>query len=220
MAKSLISQVSTITKLRIFKSYLAVAIDIQNTNDIFMLSEYVPQSVINSYIDEMKKHPRVRQAFAERRLLPRFSLDKLSKLPVGTFGKEYAEFMKRNGLDPEFYLKIEIKSDADFFRLSTYQTHDMWHIVTGFEPNPPGELGLMGFYYQQFPQPLPLMILSAGILNTLLSGANDGGERLERISQGWTMGKGAEPLFGLHWDKYWETPLTELRAEFNINAVS
>jgi hypothetical protein len=31
------------------------------------------------------------------------------------------------------------------------------------------------------------------------------------------MGKQAKPLFGINWNNFWETPLEELRIDFNID---
>jgi ubiquinone biosynthesis protein Coq4 len=32
-----------------------------------------------------------------------------------------------------------------------YETHDIWHVVTGFHTDVAGELGLQAFYLAQFP---------------------------------------------------------------------
>lgn len=215
--ENVFKHVSLMNRLRIVKAFFAVARDIEKTDDIFLLSDKMPDEIVMPYVKVMRQHPRVAEAFDQRRLIPEFSVEELYRLPEGTFGHEYAKFMKRHNLDPEFYPRIEVKSDADYFKRSTYQTHDMWHIITGFEANPPGELGLMAFYYRQFPLPLPILVLSAGILNILLQQAKDGADRIEMIARGWTLGKDAEPLFGVNWDDHWETPLTQLRQEFNIH---
>ncbi len=216
---SALSKLSALNKIRVLKAFWGVAKDIEQTDDIFALSEKVPDEVFESYIVEMEKNPRIRESFQSRHIIEQFDLDSLFELPRGTLGHEYAAFMKARGLAPDFYPKRESLTKAGYFRLHVYQTHDIWHILTGFSASPPGELGLMAFYYKQFPLPTPILVLSAGILNILLAGAKDGHARLEGIGMGWNLGRSSEPLFGVNWENYWETPLSEIRKEFKINVV-
>jgi ubiquinone biosynthesis protein Coq4 len=39
--------------------------------------------------------------------------------------------------------------DTSYLLLRLRQTHDLWHVVTGFSTNVPGELGLKAFVYQK-----------------------------------------------------------------------
>lgn len=211
-----LSQLSALNKLRVFKAFMGVAKDIERTDDIFALSEKIPDAIFDAYIAEMEKDERIRESFRRKHIIEKFDLDLLLLLPKGTLGYEYASFMRERGLAPDFYPQRETLTKAGYFRLHVYQTHDIWHIITGFSASPPGELALMAFYYKQFPLPTPILVLSAGLLNILLSGAKDGHARLEGISLGWQLGRDARALFGVNWEEYWEVPVEEVRREFGI----
>ena len=101
-----------------------------------------------------------------------------------------------------------------------YQTHDLWHVLTGFKTNPSGELGLQAFYYAQYSLPLPILLIAAGLLNGLLYHPNDVTNRLNEIQKGWQMGKNAEQLFGFPWAEHWDTPVDVLRRTLRIVPVA
>lgn len=92
--------------------------------------------------------PRHRAALdGVRGYVPRLDLAALAALPEGTFGRAYATFMQDNGLSP-FVLTDAIddatlRRNAFGIRLAT--THDMIHVLLGFDTSWPGELGVLAF---------------------------------------------------------------------------
>jgi ubiquinone biosynthesis protein Coq4 len=103
-----------------------------------------------------------------------------------------------------------------FIRTHIYDTHDVWHVMTGFGVDIAGELGLQAFCAAQTPYALPTLILAMGFLNTAMYGLSDCERRMNAVSRGWQMGLRAKPLFGIPWDDHWGRPLDELRREFAI----
>jgi ubiquinone biosynthesis protein COQ4 len=140
----------------------------------------------------------------------------LSKLPVGTFGRTFADHMRKNGLDPADIPTLEGGDDLAFLRAHLYETHDIWHAATGYDTDVAGELGLQAFYAAQAPGGLPLMLLAMGFLNTAIYAMSDRERRLDAITRGWEMGRRAKPLFGVRWDRLWEKPTDEVRASLGI----
>lgn len=57
----------------------------------------------------------------------------LHDLPVGTLGYEYVEFYRRNGLD--------LPGD-DIYMPAVFVSHDMCHVIGGYEPTGQGEIAL------------------------------------------------------------------------------
>ena len=101
-------------------------------------------------------------------------------------------------------------------RAHLYETHDVWHAVTGFRTDVAGELGLQAFYAAQSPGGLPLMLIAMGLLNAALFAVTDRERRFEAIVSGWEMGKRAEPLFGVRWDELWQRPIDEVRVTLGV----
>lgn len=214
-----LKDVSLVTKFLMLKAFINVVRDIERTDEVFKISERIPDSALETDMRRIAHHPRAGKAFKEQPILE-LDIPALGKLPEGTLGREYSEFMTRRGLSPDFYPPIAIVSPAKYYRFHLYQTHDLWHIVTGFPANPAGELGLQAFYYAQNELPLPPLLLAAGILNGALRDPSDVPNRIAEIARGWRMGRQSDSVFGYDWAGNWETPLAEVRRELGIETAT
>ncbi len=148
----------------------------------------------------------------------RIDLDELAKLPEGTLGRTFADHMRANGLDPKSIPTLGASDELEFIRAHLYETHDVWHAVTGFRTDVAGELGLQAFYAAQAPGGLPWMLMAMGFLNTALYSMSDRERRLDAVSRGWEMGRAAKPLFGVRWDQLWSAPIEEVRRSLGVQA--
>jgi ubiquinone biosynthesis protein Coq4 len=100
-----------------------------------------------------------------------------------------------------------------------YQTHDIWHVLTGWGNDLPGEVGLGGFYAAQLGSPTFFgYMLSLIVLNVIYRKA-DLDAVLEAFSVGYDGGKQAEPVFGSDWASLWEVPISELRERFGLQHI-
>jgi ubiquinone biosynthesis protein Coq4 len=126
--------------------------------------------------------------------------------------------MRANGLDPKAIPTLPAGDDLAFLRAHLYETHDVWHVVSGFSTDVAGELGLQAFYAAQTPGGLPLALLAMGCLNTALYDMADREPRMTAIARGWEMGRSARPLFGVRWEALWAVPLDEVRRELHVDA--
>ncbi len=190
--------------------------DPRRLDDVFEMASAlsVPETV-GPIVDRLKKDPAIARAFADKHRL-RPDLAALAELPPGTLGRVFADHMRANGLDPRSIPTLAASDDLEFVRAHLYETHDVWHAVTGFATDVAGELGLQAFYAAQAPGGLPLMLMAMGFLNTALYSMDDRERRLDAIARGWEMGRRAEPLFGVRWDRLWATPLDEVRRALGI----
>jgi len=173
------------------------------------------RDVLEKMRDSFAMDPRGAAALRER---PRLAvrLADLRRLPAGTLGRTYADHMTGNGLDPAAIPTLPSDGEIEFMRAHLYETHDVWHAVTGFRTDVAGELGLQAFYAAQSPGGLPLMLIAMGLLNAALFTLGDRERRFEAIATGWEMGKRAEPLFGVRWDELWERPIDEVRVTLGV----
>jgi ubiquinone biosynthesis protein Coq4 len=129
--------------------------------------------------------------------------------------------MKSLGLDPYFFPNLEVHDELDYVRVHLYETHDIWHVVTGFATDVAGELGLQALYSAQLRVGiLQPVLLAAGMLNAALFDRGDVGARLEAMSRGWRLGQAALPLFGKPWAGMWSKPLAEIRADLGLDVAA
>ena len=143
----------------------------------------------------------------------------LDVLPVGTLGRAFADHMRANGLDPAAIPTLEGDDELLFVRAHLYETHDIWHAVTGFDTDVAGALGLQAFYWAQLPGGLPATILGLGFFNTLIYAMNERDARMRAIVRGWLLGKRAKPFFGVRWNEMWGVPVTEVRRRLGVDIV-
>lgn len=171
---------------------------------------------IKAIVDEVKQAPQVVLAFKNQIRFPRENGDAFLHYPVGTLGHAYGQFLIRNGISPASFPNHEIKTDVDYLVMHTYETHDLWHVLTGYETGIEEELELQAFYAAQTPGILPIFILIAALLNTALFDRDKKNIRFDSISRGWQRGKQAKNLIGIDWVQYLDQPLAQVRSEFHL----
>ena len=96
------------------------------------------------------------------------------------------------------------------------QTHDIWHVVTGFDTDPASELGIKAVELAQTRRPMAAVVASGGILRFLYKEPEHLGEALSAVSEGYEMGIKAKPLLAQKWEDHWERPLAEWRNLLNL----
>ncbi|MFM7407455.1 MAG: Coq4 family protein [Cuspidothrix sp.] len=170
---------------------------------------------LQKMIDFVSRTPQGKEAFVKRPMLGDIDLEKLHSLPVNTFGYAVADHFIANNLQPLKPGKVE--TDFEFFSAHITETHDIWHIVTGCNTNILGEIQLEAFYvYQLYATRFWLGLLTKNLLKSVVYDIEVSTQYMDAISQGWLMAKQAKPLFGIEWNKLWETPLDDVRKSLNI----
>lgn len=201
------------------KGFITLARDPNRLDAVFHLAEQLSDPE-DPGLARMLARPAVRE-FLARPVEPPLVADlpALRRLPAGTLGRAFADFLDQRGFDPTgLYHSKPGDTDVDRFRLHMEHTHDLWHTVTGFDTDPAGELGVQAVTVAQLGSPLGLLILAAALLNTLVKAQGDADRRMEAITVGWRLGKAARPLFGVPWQELLPLPLTEVRARLGITA--
>lgn len=173
--------------------------------------------LIGEELELLYKDPECRRTFSERKMLKTLDLRALQKLPEGTVGRIYADRMIQGNLDPNFYKTYEIKSDELFLMMRMRQTHDLWHVITGFGTETAGELGLQAFMIAQTHTTLAPLLIGGRLVMICLKDPAEARNIVNQVSRGWLMGQKAKPIFGLDWESHWTTPLPELRSLYNVH---
>ena len=188
-----------------------------NFVDIGRLSHFINDLATNQNIIEfLSLSPTGKQAFVDKPLLGEIDLQQLHQLPNHTLGYMYADHMIRNRLNP-LPINIVASDPMNFLSIHIAETHDIWHVVTGCDTDKAGEVKLEAFYTAQItPDRLFLALLAKNLLKTAMYEVELCDQIIDGLMQGWMIGKKAKPLFGIQWNKLWETPLAEIQASLNI----
>jgi ubiquinone biosynthesis protein COQ4 len=178
----------------------------------------VDSAAFQQAIATLKTTPEVAALLAERYVAPPHDLEALLHYPPESLGYQYATAMQRAGFQ-SFTPAIELDSDSRYVEYRWQQTHDIWHLVTGFDVSEIGEIGLQAFYLAQFQLPLASLLIANALIATTVWQPETLSPLLSAIAQGWQMGKTARPLIAQKWEAAWEKPLSVWQTELNLSPI-
>jgi len=212
---------SIVRSLKGIKAFITLLFDESgNLEPVWQLSN----SLVDSFsfqlaITTIKSNPEVANILAERYIAPPHDLAALLQYPPNSLGYIYASQMKELGLTT-IEARIEIDSDSSYVESRWQQTHDIWHIITGFDTTGLGEMGLQAFYLAQLQLPLASLLIANALITATVWQPETLSALLMAIARGWEMGKNAAPLIAQKWEEAWEKPLTVWRRELNVQPVN
>jgi ubiquinone biosynthesis protein COQ4 len=175
---------------------------------------------LKDIVEALRATPHGERTLRDRPRVTPFDLEALRRLPPGTLGRDLVEHAARAGIDVSALPVRVATDDASYVDAHLYETHDIWHVVTGMDTSVAGELGLLAFYLAQLPSRLGIVLIASGLLQTWLSAFGERDVRMREIVRGWLLGRRASSLLGVDWAKSWNVPVVELRARYGIDIAS
>jgi len=148
---------------------------------------------------------------------PQPDLAALRRLPDRSLGREYARFLDANGLEP---LVTSQAMRAQFrdrpYALRYTMTHDLHHVLTGFDAGLAGEIGVLAFNLGQGSAPVGHALFRfVCVLYSIFAPTQ--ARRIWRNARvGLAMGRAAELVIAEPVESYFEEPLAEVRGKLRI----
>lgn len=141
-------------------------------------------------------------------------LDALAALPSHTLGYAYAHFLKSRGLTLEVFVPPrEIRDERKrYVGQRLRQTHDLWHVITGYNTDVPGEIELQAFSFGQLRTPFAFFVVLGGVLKAPMERS----ELFGRVARAYRRGRSADQLCYRAWEKRFDRPLADVRAELGL----
>jgi ubiquinone biosynthesis protein COQ4 len=205
----------------ILKALVTLYRDPGNLNYVYDVEDgFLHTKASVSAVNWLQMQPEIEQLIQERYIAPHPDIEKLLQYPESTLGYAYASYIKKAGFDPGFYRQINIEDDISYLTLRIRQTHDIWHVVTGFKTDVLGEIGLKAFEMAQTRRNLAFVLVGGSLLGTLVKSPEVLPNLLEQITLGYKMGSIAKPLLAQKWEENWDKSLAELRDELGIQPAS
>ncbi|ACK73178.1 conserved hypothetical protein [Gloeothece citriformis PCC 7424] len=212
-------QIENPQTLAIFKSFVDLFTDLSLDPVGEMTDALMKTPAYNLAAQSLKQNPDCAAMIESRYMAKPHNLEELLCYPKDSFGYIYASYLIEKGYDPDLYSDIVINSDGSYVEARISQTHDIWHIITGFDTSIIGEIGLQAFHLPQFPYPLATMLIANSLMFATLAAPETLPNLLDAIAQGWEMGKKAKPLFAQKWEQAWDKPLIQWQRELNIEPI-
>lgn len=166
-------------------------------------------------------YPDVRKA-AARGLPARFRLDDLAACPEGSLGHAFY----RQIIDNQFDLEVldrdamslsSLPAPHDFINTRMLQSHDLIHILAGYELTSLHEIGISAFQLAQCGHGYSAMFLAL-VAATAASSPQPGAFAfmMDTVLGAWAHGRRSPSVIDLDWEAVWDQPLDALRAQLGF----
>jgi ubiquinone biosynthesis protein COQ4 len=193
--------------------------DPEDTRQAFVLMEALRGKTTLRQFARFRRSETGRMVLAERRsLLARLSdRASLAKLPAGSLGHAYDEFMAAENLSAEGLVEVskilrppEV-DDVTWFRERSREMHDLLHIIAGYGRDPLGEACVAAFSFAQ--NRLKGFAVIAIVARRLR------GEPVRRaVYEAYRQGRRAAWVIGADWESLLAQPLESVRAQLRVSA--
>jgi ubiquinone biosynthesis protein COQ4 len=197
-----------------------ILVDPDQTDQVLVFLSLINSgSSLSARLDRFFADPAGRALYDQHRAIDSrtIDIDALAALPEGTLGHAYATFLRSHGLTPEIFDGApEGISDPrrSYVVQRMRQTHDLWHVVTGCETDPAGEVALQAFTYAQLRSPGSAILALTGALK----GVREKPGIVRDVIALYRIGARAGRLPSFAWEDHWATPLIEVRAMLGLPA--
>lgn len=207
--------------LTLVKGTVGMLLDPERTTSVFDIEDGLRQNpATHELLRFTAQDPDVQRMIRERYLMATVpDTEAMRRLPVGTLGRRYADHLDSMGYDPDYYRKLAVNDDTDYIMMRIRQTHDIWHVITGFDTHPLGEIAIKAVELAQTHRPMAAAICAGGIFRYMMKEPELFGACVESIAAGYHLGLRARPLLAMRWEELWDRPVEDLRRHLDVEPL-
>jgi ubiquinone biosynthesis protein COQ4 len=202
------------------RALAALAANPDDLPKVFTVIEALPGRTPERLVAGMQSSPEGRRVLAAKPDLAARLADRTSlrALPEGSLGRAYVAFVEREGITPQGIVEASVEGTLDLEQVPDdvrfagdrmRDTHDLWHVVTGYGPDLLGEAALLCFTYAQTRHPGIAFVALLAILKSVPNAR-------PVMMEGYRRGRRAAWLPAVAWEDLLERPLTEVRERLHI----
>lgn len=216
-----------IKPLKAMRHMKALIADKEDTEQVFHIIEALNGRALLKDLERFAATPEGKARLEEKTFLAPILDEKrseLRKLPFGTLGRTYADFMDREGLTGMGLVEESLKFRRHYQQYNdTIQwyadrlrdTHDMFHVLTGYGRDALGEDALLAFTYSQNKGPGVMFIAYMGARQIRKEAPKQAGI-MNVMKEGKRHGAIAKKLVGLDFVSLLDKPIKDVRQHLNI----
>lgn len=219
----LLAVLSPVRPIAAARAFFRLMDDPDDTAQVFRIVRALsgPHSAL--FLHRFRTDPDAAHLLRERpMILPRLlDRDALRALPEGSLGRAYLDFCEREGITADGLVAASkaapvpldpAVSDLAYMHHRMRDSHDLWHVVTGYRGDLIGEAALLAFTFAQTRNP--------GIALIVAGGWHQLAEFPDRrqILEGFRTGRKAAWFPGVHWESLLDKPLDDVRHALGVGA--
>lgn len=192
----------------------------EQTEEVFIMSLALNARAFPKLRERFRADANGRALLRDRPAIDSHHVDfaQLMQLPAETLGGAFARHMADQKLDPDLFQPPPgLPDDEAYIIQRIRQTHDLWHLLTGYRTDVTGEVALQGFTYGQLGVPSSLTLAALGTLRFAAEARGGGRLALARkVRAAIAAGRAAAWLPVIRWEDWWHRPLADVRSELRI----
>ena len=195
--------------------------DPDSTQYAFELVDAVDPDAHARHLRRLRNDPEGQRLLEERPRLSDVLCDReaLARMPDGSFGRAYLEFIEKNHLDPGGLIELRNSldapdsSDEHWIRDRALLTHDLWHVLAGCDTSGEGEAELLPFSWAQDGSRSNALLT----LGTAYYSSKANGFALQRrMLRSWRRSRRAAWLPALPYEELLPQPLEDVRRSVGL----
>lgn len=211
--------------LRAVRSFQALMKDKEDTSLVFKIFESLPSGDFLERVRKLTLSERGEMLRATEPSLPEILDDHaaLRRTPKGSLAHAYCDFMEAEGLsaaglvaEAERLGRPKYPDLVEWYINRSRDTHDLFHILTGYGRDALGEQCVLLFTHGQSPSQGHLLIGYAGAANIKKMAKGSAAPVFGAVRQAHRTGKGAPQLMAQPIRQLLARPLDDVRAELRI----
>ncbi len=210
---------------RAFKNFRLLMKDKEDTSLVFKIFESLPSNDFMPRIEKLALSERGETLRRTEPALPEILDDHaaLRQTPKGSLAHAYCDFMEREGLsaaglvaEAESLGRPKYPDVVQWFAERSRDTHDLFHVLTGYGRDALGEQCVLLFTHGQSPSHGHLLIGYAGAINMKLQTRGSKAPVMGAVNQARRMGQGAPVLLEQSIRELLKQPIDSVRSALNI----
>lgn len=151
----------------------------------------------------------------------RIRLEQLAACPAGSIGSQFHDLIIENEFDLEVLDRDAIglaglPAPLDYLNTRILQSHDLWHIVAGYETTALHEIALSAFQMAQFGHAYSAQFLAVTAVIGSLSSGFGWPVLMTTLTSAWRHGRETPPIMLINWENEWEKSVEQVRSDFGI----
>jgi ubiquinone biosynthesis protein COQ4 len=211
--------------LRAVRNFQILMKDKEDTAAVFKIFESLPSKDFMPRIAQLALSEKGEELRRTEPWLPEILDDHaaLRRTPKGSLAHAYCDFMEAEGLSAAGLVAESERSGrprfpdlVEWYINRSRDTHDMFHILTGYGRDALGEASVLLFTHGQQPSQGHLLIGYAGAANIKKMAKGTKAPVFGAVREAHRTGKGAPPLIAQPIRELLARPLAEVRAEMRI----
>ena len=181
-----------------------------------LVDSFLDTPQMNACITRFRELPGGFEMMDERYPPLQPDLDSLDQYPAGSLGHEYAALIRKLNYDPEFFRPRLIDTEGRWLTQRIATTHDIHHLISGFNTEREGENGVLAITASQIGFPAYVCLNQAVQTSNFRFRLKSYPAISKAINHGITIGFTSQAFCTARWEDHWDWSIEQWRYHLQI----